>query len=72
MAPLNAFPWVLNGFVEAIISCNRLDRYLEDEPKKKAAKELFRSVAEPGESYCILDSGIYSWTDEEDNSIMVI
>lgn len=72
MAPLNAFPWVLNGFVEAIISCNRLDQYLESGPKTKAAKEPFRSTTESEESYCIMDSGTYSWTEEEDDNTMVI
>ena len=27
--PLNAFPWVINGFVEAMVSVKRIGRYLD-------------------------------------------
>lgn len=35
IAPLNAFPWVLNGIMEALISIKRIQRLIDVIKKKK-------------------------------------
>jgi ATP-binding cassette subfamily C (CFTR/MRP) protein 10 len=32
IAPLNAFPWVINGLVEAHVSIKRVQRFINTEP----------------------------------------
>lgn len=32
ISPLNAFPWVINGLVEAYVSLKRVQRFMDVEP----------------------------------------
>ena len=32
ISPLNSFPWVINGLVEAYVSLNRVQRFINIEP----------------------------------------
>ena len=34
--PLNSFPWVINGFVEAMVSIKRIGKYLDLEPTDRS------------------------------------
>ena len=74
ISPLNAFPWVLNGLVEAWVSLKRVQKYLllpEIDPLSYYLTEggIYQdppSISEQNYEVISITNGSFSWRNEEE------
>ena len=68
--PLNVFPWVINGLIEAWVSLNRVNRFLILE--ELDWQEFYSSITGDGETdsstMVVVENGHFTWntSNEED------
>ncbi|XP_019158537.1 PREDICTED: ABC transporter C family member 13 isoform X2 [Ipomoea nil] len=80
ISPLNSFPWVINGLIDAIISTRRLSRYLscfEHEPEKeRTANSLF--LPDPNKQSSSEDVAIFihdascTWSSSDEKQLDLV
>ena len=65
--PLNVFPWVLNGLIEAWVSLNRVNRFLILE--ELDWQEFYSSSIEDGDkdsgAMVVIENGGFTWNAKE-------
>ncbi|KAJ4834345.1 hypothetical protein Tsubulata_020552 [Turnera subulata] len=78
ISPLNSFPWVINGLIDAFISTRRLSRFLSCPEYRRHVDERADSV--PHQSYfltedipVIVDDACLSWSssDEKEQNLIL-
>lgn len=70
IAPLNAFPWILNGLTEAWVSLKRVQRFFDE--KDSNLKEYFdQEPVEKRMSYRLNDCS-FNWIAEEESDSMKV
>lgn len=63
MQPLNAFPWVLNGLVEALVSLRRLSKFFS--LPNMDYSHLY-TLSQSVDQYLEVDNASFSWKDVEE------
>ncbi|KAL0266611.1 UNVERIFIED_CONTAM: hypothetical protein PYX00_009106 [Menopon gallinae] len=67
IAPLNAFPWILNGLTEAWVSLKRVQRFFDE--KDSNLKDYFdQEPVEKRMSYRLNDC-TFNWSEEEESEV---
>lgn len=62
--PLNVFPWVINGLIEAWVSLNRVNRFLMQE--ELDWHEFYSSNIDDSErSMIVIGNGLFTWDSSE-------
>jgi ATP-binding cassette, subfamily C (CFTR/MRP), member 10 len=67
IAPLNAFPWVINGLVQAWVSLKRLDKFLNLDNANWLSYYRFNELIDP--NICLdMREAKFRWKNNEEQS----
>lgn len=69
ISPLNAFPWVINGLMEARVSVKRVQAYLNLPELDLSHYFVTNGTDQFGSEAVVVRNGSFSWGTQEDEDI---
>ncbi|KAG5537417.1 hypothetical protein RHGRI_024745 [Rhododendron griersonianum] len=75
ISPLNSFPWVINGLIDAIISIRRLSRFLscpEHEPEKTGKSPALSCAKDHSDMAIIIHDACCTWSSSDKQDLDLI
>ncbi|XP_058226625.1 ABC transporter C family member 13 [Rhododendron vialii] len=75
ISPLNSFPWVINGLIDAIISIRRLSRFLscpEHEPEKTGKSLALSCAKDHSDMAIIIHDACCTWSSSDKQDLDLI